>query len=377
MTQPAPLRFQTRPNRPEEPGTEILIGVGARETLCRELARAFPEAPYALLVDEQVLTAWRPWFDGLPTDPLTVLALPAGEEAKTPESWTYNQRALVRAGLPRNGFLVGVGGGATGDLCAFAAATYHRGIGVALLPTSLLAMVDASLGGKCGLNLPEGKNLVGAFLDARLLIVDPTFLRTLPVEEFRSGLGEVLKYAIGFSVDLFDVLEKHADLGPTSDLDLLANIVGRCLKIKASIVEADPKETTGERILLNLGHTAAHALETWAAHQELLLPHGIAVSLGLRVALRESHERKLIPDQDLERSLHLLERFEMPRSPLAILPTLQAPTTEQLAELIARDKKRGAEEVRVILPTRRGRCEAKSSKPVAFAERILETLFVD
>jgi len=354
-----------------------LIGVGARDVLCRELARAFPEAPFALLVDEQVLTAWRPWFDEMATAPLTLLALPAGEEAKTPESWTYNQRALVRAGLPRSGFLVGVGGGATGDLCAFAAATYHRGVGVALVPTSLLAMVDASLGGKCGLNLPEGKNLVGAFLDARLLVVDPAFLSTLPPEEFRSGLGEVLKYAVGFSVDLFDLLEKHADLNPESEVDLLGTIVGRCLKIKASIVESDPKETTGERIRLNLGHTTAHALETWAAQQDLLLPHGIAVSLGLLVALRVSQARKLIGEQDLERSLHLLERFQMPRNPMQVLPTLERPTLTELAELIARDKKRGAEEVRIILPTGRGRCEAKSSKPTAFAEDILDTLFRD
>jgi 3-dehydroquinate synthetase len=377
MTQPALLRFQTRPDRPEEPGTEILIGVGARDVLCRELARAFPEAPFALLVDEQVLTAWRPWFDELATAPLTLLALPAGEEAKTPESWTYNQRALVRAGLPRSGFLVGVGGGATGDLCAFAAATYHRGVGVALVPTSLLAMVDASLGGKCGLNLPEGKNLVGAFLDARLLVVDPAFLSTLPPEEFRSGLGEILKYAVGFSVDLFDLLEKHADLNPESEVDLLGAIVGRCLKIKASIVESDPKETTGERIRLNLGHTTAHALETWAAQQDLLLPHGIAVSLGLRVALRVSQARKLISEQDLERSLHLLERFQMPRTPMQVLPTLEHPKLTDLAELIARDKKRGADEVRIILPTGRGQCEAKSSKPLAFAQDILDTLFGD
>jgi len=372
---PPLLRFQTRPDRPEEPGTEILIGTGARNALEKELARAFPEAPFALLVDEQVLTSWRSWVDRIETEPLTLLALPAGEEAKTTESWVYNQRALVRAGLPRRGFLVGIGGGATGDLCAFAAATYHRGIGVALMPTSLLAMVDAALGGKCGLNLPEGKNLVGAFHDARLLIVDPTFLSTLPPEEFRSGLGEVLKYALGFSTDLFELLEKHTDLDPDSDPELLTAIVGRCLKIKASVVESDPKETKGARILLNLGHTTAHALETLAAQQDLLLPHGIAVSLGLRVALDEASSRKLISDRDRDRCLHLLERFGMPQRPTDVLPDLPIPETGQLSQLIARDKKRGAAEVRVILPTTRGSCEAKSSTPQAFAIRILDTLF--
>jgi 3-dehydroquinate synthase len=375
MTDTSLLRFQTHPERPEEPGTEILIGVGARNVLCRELARAFPEAPFALLVDEQVLSAWRPYVDSLSSEPLTLLALPAGEEAKTTESWVYNQRALVRAGLPRTGFLVGIGGGATGDLCAFAAATYHRGIGVALLPTSLLAMVDASLGGKCGLNLPEGKNLVGAFHDARLLVVDPHFLSTLPPEEFSSGMGEVIKYALGFSADLFDLLEKHADLCPESDPALLASIVGRCLKIKASIVESDPKETRGERILLNLGHTTAHALETWTAEQGLLLPHGIAVAMGLRVALDEARHRKLISDLDRDRGLHLLERFHMPAYPSEVLPGLRVPCEEDLSLLIARDKKRGANEVRLILPNGRGSCEAKSSTPQAFAKRILQTLY--
>ncbi len=375
MTDVSLLRFQTHPDRPEEPGTEILIGVGSRKALCSELARAFPEAPFALLVDEQVLAAWRPYVEGLTTSPLTMLALPAGEEAKNTESWVYNQRALVRAGLPRKGFLVGIGGGATGDLCAFSAATYHRGIGVALLPTSLLAMVDAALGGKCGLNLPEGKNLVGTFHDARLLIVDPAFLRTLPPEEFLSGMGEVLKYAIGFSTDLFGLLENHSDLGPESDQDLLSSIVGRCLRIKASVVESDPMETRGGRILLNLGHTTAHALETWAARHGQLLSHGLAVGLGLRVALIEAHHRKLISDLDLERCVLLLERFRMPSTPQEVLADLPTPGIGDLESLIARDKKRGAREVSIILPTERGSCEAKSSTPQAFAARILGTLF--
>ncbi|MEZ5988553.1 MAG: 3-dehydroquinate synthase family protein [Planctomycetota bacterium] len=348
-------RFVVRPHRPEAPGTEVLVGPGTRGQLARELALRFAGRPVAVVADRGVLVGWRGFVDGLA--PFTVLEVPAGEPAKQPAVLVEVLRALARAELPRRGLVLAFGGGATGDLAGLAAALWHRGVELVQVPTSLLAMVDAALGGKCAVNLPEGKNLAGVFWEARLVVVDPELLATLPMLEFRAGLGEVAKYALGFSTELLDLCERRHDLGPLSDPVDLAAIVARCLRIKAAIVEEDPLETRGRRALLNLGHTTAHALEAWAAAKGGTIPHGLAVAFGLRVALHAARARGRVDDAAHERALMLCDSWRLPAGWAELAPGLPRPGVDDLVPLLRRDKKRDDDSLRVVLPKALGACE--------------------
>ncbi|HSR88618.1 MAG TPA: 3-dehydroquinate synthase, partial [Pontiella sp.] len=192
----------------------------------------------------------------------------------------------IEAGLDRKSFIVALGGGVIGDLAGYVAATYLRGIPFVQVPTSLLAMVDSSVGGKTGINLPEGKNLVGAFYQPQRVLADLQALKTLPAREYRAGLAEVVKYGIIFDAPFFDFLEENIEkISDVGNVDLLANVVGRCCEIKADVVAKDEREG-GLRAILNFGHTAGHALEKAAGYGEYV--HGEAVAIGSVFAARAS-----------------------------------------------------------------------------------------
>ena len=201
-----------------------------------------------------------------------------GEKSKSLEVAQIALSNIARSRLPRSGTIVALGGGVIGDLAGFVAATYLRGIAFVQVPTTLLAMVDSSVGGKTGVNLPEGKNLVGAFHQPRLVVADLDTLATLPAREFAAGMAEVIKYGAIRDRALFDRVAN----GVTPQDDDLAEIVEKCVAIKARIVERDEFETKGERALLNFGHTLGHAIEKATGYQRYL--HGEAISLGLRAA---------------------------------------------------------------------------------------------
>ena len=206
-----------------------------------------------------------------------------GEAAKTLRTVEDLCRRFSRAGLARTDAVVALGGGVVGDTAGFAAAVYHRGIDVVQVPTTLLAMVDAAIGGKTAVNLPEGKNLVGAFHQPIGVLADPDTLATLPAAELRCGLGEVAKYACiaeaeGDPGGLVDLLARRAGALRAGDPEVLVEVVRRCAQIKAAVVAADPHERTGRRAVLNLGHTLAHALEVGT---DFGLTHGEAVAIGL------------------------------------------------------------------------------------------------
>jgi 3-dehydroquinate synthase len=215
---------------------------------------------------------------GAPFPPDLTVALPAGERAKR---WRSVEAILGRAadlGLGRDATILGVGGGVVCDLAAFAASVYMRGCGLALAPTTLLAMVDASLGGKTGIDFRGAKNLVGTFHPASLLFVCPSALATLPDREYRSGMAEVIKTAVIGDPALLDLLEARREAVLARDPDLLADVVRACLHVKGAICEADPRED-GRRMALNLGHTFGHALESWAGFRGWT--HGEAVAWGM------------------------------------------------------------------------------------------------
>jgi 3-dehydroquinate synthase len=223
-----------------------------------------------------------------------VTFVPSGEESKSMNVVSGLLSFLAEKKLPRSATIIALGGGVIGDLTGFVAATYLRGVAFVQVPTTLLAMVDSSVGGKTGVNLPEGKNLVGAFHQPRLVVADLDTLATLPAREFAAGMAEVIKYGAIRDRALFDRVAN----GVTPGDDDLAEIVEKCVTIKARIVERDEFETKGERALLNFGHTIGHAIEKATGYTRYL--HGEAISLGMRAAawLSVWHPETRLPEAD-------------------------------------------------------------------------------
>ena len=239
-----------------------------------------------------------------------ILSLPAGEATKSIEFFSQALSHLAGAASNRDCALFAFGGGVIGDLAGYVAASYLRGIDFYQIPSTLLSMVDSSVGGKTGINLPEGKNLVGAFWQPKAVYIDTALLQTLSPREFAAGMAEVIKYGMLADLELFKDL--IALKGIDANSPELPAIVRRCCAIKAQIVADDEKETaaSGGRALLNLGHSFAHAIENAAGYGEYL--HGEAVAIGLGMATRLSAAIGQIPDSDIVQVEELIEKFELP-----------------------------------------------------------------
>jgi 5-deoxy-5-amino-3-dehydroquinate synthase len=272
-----------------------------------------------------------------------------GEGAKRLSMVELLCRAFAQSGLLRQDVVVAVGGGVVGDVAGFAAAVYHRGVDVVQVPTTLLAMVDSSIGGKTGVNLPEGKNLVGAFHQPLAVLADLDTLTTLPAPDYRSGLGEVAKYALIESAvagasELTDLLRVRTGDVLAREPGALAELVARCASIKATVVATDPLERTGLRATLNYGHTLAHALETVGGHS---LSHGEAVGIGLVFAGELARALERIGLDGVDRHHAVVASLGLP----ATVPG--GARADELLEVMRRDKKsRGG--LTFVLPGPRG-----------------------
>ncbi|MFB3820156.1 MAG: 3-dehydroquinate synthase, partial [Candidatus Methylomirabilales bacterium] len=264
--------------------------------------------------------------------------VPPGEESKSLEQAGRLAREMVGAGLDRGSAVLGLGGGVVGDLAGFVAAILFRGVSFVNLPTTLLSQVDSSVGGKTGVNLPEGKNLLGAFHQPRLVLADVGTLRTLPEREFQSGLAEVVKHAMVADAELFHLLEARADEIRRREPAVLQRVVAQNCAIKAAVVEADEREG-GRRAILNFGHTVGHALEAALAYGTVT--HGEAVARGMVVAAELSVRRGLCPRQHADRLAALLRRFGLLTAPL--------PAFEALEKYVVSDKKRRAGVLQFVL----------------------------
>lgn len=238
-----------------------------------------------------------------------LIVVPAGETAKSLKSVRTCYDQLAEHRLERKSFIVALGGGVVGDLAGFVAATYLRGLAFVQVPTTLLAQVDSSVGGKVGVNLKAGKNLVGAFYQPRLVLCDLDTLRTLPEREFRAGLAEVIKYGIIYDAGLFARLERDLPRLLKRDPATLAAVVARCCEIKAEVVAQDETEG-GLRAILNFGHTIGHGLEAISHYGKFL--HGEAISIGQVAAARLSAAAIGFPHRDVERILDLFTRAGLP-----------------------------------------------------------------
>ena len=333
---------------------EIKIAPGLLNAIGPEARRLFPAGKACALVTDTNVGALyaNPVAASLRAaglDPVFI-TVPAGEKAKCFSEVESINRQMIRAGLGRQSFLVALGGGVIGDLAGFAASIFYRGIPFVQIPTTIVSLVDSSVGGKTGINTPEGKNLIGTFHQPRLVLADPLVLETLPDREFNEGFAEIIKHAAIRDAAMLPEISQAA----TAPRRELSALIARNVAIKAAIVGEDEFETKGLRALLNFGHTIGHAIESCAGYGELF--HGEAISLGLRAALFLSERHAGLPAAESAEIIGLLKLYKLP---LVLPPAL---TNDLLMEKMARDKKFDQGAIRFVLVPRLG--EAFVSKTI-------------
>jgi 3-dehydroquinate synthase len=340
----------------------IYIGSGL---IGRELiARHTEDRPIAIVTNETVAPLYLASLrDAIAPARAVEIVLPDGEANKTLEVLNRIFDAMLQARCDRRTTVIALGGGVVGDMAGFAAAVYQRGVPFIQIPTTLLAQVDSSVGGKTGVNHPLGKNMIGAFYQPQAVLIDTDTLRTLPERELSAGLAEIIKYGLIGDEKFFDWLEANMDKLLARDSDALAFAIERSCRNKADVVAADEREA-GVRALLNFGHTFGHAIETGMGYGEWL--HGEAVGAGMALASDLSRRLGWLTAQDVERIKTLLRRA---RLPVSAPPTM---TPARFLELMSVDKKVVAGKLRLVLLKRIGEAVVTNDFPGAALADTLE-----
>jgi len=323
----------------DERSYDVLVGRGLLASTGNRAAELLKRRRCAVVTDFHVAPLYAETVLGslaqIGIEPV-LIKLPAGETSKSMSAAEQICREMVRAGLDRQAFLIALGGGVVGDVAGFAASIFLRGIPFIQLPTTLLSQVDSSVGGKTGVNTPEGKNLIGTFAQPALVIADVDTLQSLPQRVYCEGFAEIIKHAAIRDASMFDAINVVAD-GHGS----LTDLVTCNIEIKARIVERDEHETTGERALLNFGHTIGHAIEASAGYGGLF--HGEAIALGIIAAARISSQVAGLPPAIVAKLTHVLKRFDLPTH----LP--EKIGTEVVLEHMKHDKKFREGRIRFVL----------------------------
>ena len=350
-----PSSYTVRVNLAER-SYDVLIGNGLLPLMGQYAAKIIAREKCAVVTDSNVAPLYAQIIlDSLSNQniPATLITVPAGESSKNMSVVEDVCRQMLRAGLHRKSFLIALGGGVIGDLAGFAASIFLRGIPFIQVPTTVLSQVDSSVGGKTGVNTPEGKNLLGTFSQPSLVLADVDTLRSLPKREWNEGFAEIIKHAAIRDAAMFDaitaVCDGHGDM---------AALIQRNAAIKARIVEADEHELTGERALLNFGHTIGHAIEASVPYGELL--HGEAIALGMVAATRLSTDLSGLKKDDAAKIIGLLQRFDLPTKLPAHI------SSEAILEHMKHDKKFSEGKIRFVLLRALG--DAFLSKDVSMNE---------
>ena len=341
-------------------GSGILSGAASRIKSLGEITGVF------LLCSPRVAKHWRGKLErALRSAGLRrTIVFDDREQSKNISTVERVCRELVRAGADRRALLIAAGGGVVGDVAGFVAASYLRGVGLVHIPTTVVAQVDSAIGGKTGVNLPEGKNLVGAFYSPRLVLADPVTLSTLPPREFRSGLYEIIKYGVIADERLFAFLESSIEALVDRDARVLDFVIPRCMQAKAKVVSRDERES-GLREILNFGHTFAHAFETATGYRKYL--HGEAVAWGMIAAARLGRRVGLMADAHAARIERLVRR-------VGPLPALPATKTSRLVEVMHSDKKTRGGKLRFVLSSKIGSAETFGSVAPKLVAEVLARL---
>ncbi len=331
----------------------IYFSTGIQNTLVRVIRKHFKATRFIVVtnptLDKLYGKALRSELQGL--GKIEWIRIPDGERYKTLQTTESIYQKLTRLKADRHTPLIAFGGGVIGDVAGFAAATYLRGIPLIQIPTTLLAQVDSSVGGKTGVDLPQGKNLVGSFYQPHLVFIDVSLLKTLPRREILCGTAEVIKYGAIQDPKLFTLLEKSIDDFLKLDLNLVEKIVRTCVKIKAGIVEKDEKETLGLRMFLNFGHTLGHAIETLSGYRRF--SHGAGVAMGMSFAAKLSVALGLTDQKTMGRLEILIERAGLANP----LPEF---SRNAYLEVMSRDKKAKAGKIQYVLLKKIGQVQAIS-----------------
>jgi 3-dehydroquinate synthase len=322
----------------------VYVEAGSLDRLDRLASQHLPGSRVVMIADAEVHELYRRGKLGPVAWTGPMLTFPAGEKFKTRATWASLSDSLLEQGYGRDTGLIAMGGGVTGDLAGFVAATYMRGLPYIQVPTTLLAMLDASVGGKTGVDTSHGKNLIGAFHPPAAVVADPLVLKTLPERAYRSGLAEAVKHGVIADEVYFAWIETQADALARRDPAALTRLIRRSVEIKADVVSADERES-GQRAILNAGHTVAHALEQTSNYE---LPHGEAVALGLVVECQLAEELGLAPEGLRLRVAALLTRLGLPEQ----LPG--AVDAGAVLGSMASDKKNRGADIHFALPARLG-----------------------
>lgn len=347
----------------------VYVGWGALDDLGRRMREVVLQGQAWVLTDETVgrLYGERALASlnaaGLQAEIYTIAP---GEQSKSLDTAATIYDWLISRRAERRDAIVALGGGVVGDLAGYVAATFLRGVPFVQVPTSLLAMVDASIGGKVAVNHREGKNLIGAFYQPRLVLADVAVLTTLPQRELREGWAEAIKHAMILDPDLLEQLEREADRILALDPDATTPVVRRSMALKALVVSQDPREETGRRTILNYGHTIGHALEAATAYGRLL--HGEAVAIGMMGAAEISRRMGLLSPTVVERQHAILARFGLP---------LHAPAgveVEQVLAAMTLDKKVSAKAIRWVLLEDVGRTVLRDNVPLEMVREVVQDL---
>ena len=327
---------------------DVLIGSGLLERLGEYVRKYLPRKTCAIISDESVAAIFGSQAIGNLTRAdyrPTLITIPAGEKSKNLNKAGGVCNRMIAAGLDRESFVIGLGGGVIGDISGFVAAIFHRGIPHVQIPTTLLAMVDSSIGGKTGVNTRAAKNLIGAIHHPTLVMDDVDVLKTLPRREFNQGLAEIIKHAIISDAEMFAALKNV-------DLENLTPLIRRNIEIKSRIVAKDERDRTGERAILNFGHTVGHAIERAGDYQEFL--HGEAISLGIVAACDVSIKRAALSRDQRNAVVDLLGQFDLPTHLPPNFPR------EKIFEAMPFDKKFESGEVRFVVTPRLGSAHLSS-----------------
>ena len=343
---------------------EILVQPGLLADAGAHLRKLTNSKKCALIADPNV-PPQPALLASLQKNNFTIIAtqMPAGEAHKNIATASRLFDELLAAGIERSTPILALGGGVIGDTVGFAAATILRGVPLVQIPTTLLAMVDASVGGKTGVNHPTGKNLIGAFHQPIAVLIDPIVLKTLPPRELRSGLAECIKHQIIRDADGFSNLEQNIQRALALDMDYLTDLIAHNVAIKAKVVESDPFEK-GDRAHLNFGHTFGHAIENVSQYA---YAHGECVALGMIAAARLAASRHMLDQASVDRIVALIKKAELPTSGLKL-------PLDKIAHAMLFDKKVKAGKVRFILPDRIGHVLIRDDIPENLVRQALESL---
>jgi 3-dehydroquinate synthase len=352
----------------------VFVGYGVLNKLGEKMKKAALSGTATIISDEDVFSLYGSKVEEILKDSgfaVGSFVVPPGEETKNIDYTSRIYDFLVAHRMERDDIIIALGGGMVGDLAGFVAATFLRGVPWIQVPTSLIAMVDASIGGKVGINHPEGKNLIGAFYQPDLVLADPQTLTTLPQRELTSGWAEVVKHGLILDKEYFQFLESSVNRLTKLEPEMITQAIARSAAIKAQVVSQDEKEREGKRTILNYGHTIAHGLEAATQYKRFL--HGEAVAIGMMGAAKLSQRLGLLPSAAVERQQALLEKFGLPTSLRAERSKLKL-SLALITRAMELDKKVKGKAIRWVLLQDIGKAVVRSDVPQQDVLAVLQEL---